>query len=249
MKGLEGRVALVTGASRGIGRACALALAGEGCSVAVNYLGNKGKANEVARLARKAGGAAISVKADVANHAEVRKMASAIRKELGEVEILVSNAGIHQHLKTWELTPDDWGRVIGTNLTGIFNCANVFAPSMIERGWGRIVNVASMIAYTGTDHEIHYAASKGGAVSATKALALELAPHGVRVNAVAPGYIETDMLAFDSAAEREAFQAKVPMARFGKPSEVADVVVYLCSDRSSYITGQIIHVNGGIALY
>jgi 3-oxoacyl-[acyl-carrier protein] reductase len=248
MKDLEGRTALVTGSSRGIGRAIAIALAGEGASVVVNYIRSDAKARDVVSKIRSAGGEATAIKADVSDIAEVRKMRIEIGKKFGEVDVLVNNAGIHQHLKSLELEIADWERVIGTNLTSIFNTANVFAPAMKKAKWGRIVNVASVIAYLGTDHEVHYAASKGGAVSATKALALELAPYGVRVNAVAPGYIDTDMTKFSSEKERKLCLAKVPMGRLGLPSEIADAVAFLCSEKASYITGSVIHVNGGLAL-
>jgi len=248
MKDLEGRTALVTGASRGIGRAVAIALANEGASVVVNYVKSDAKARDVVRDIISAGGEATAIKADVSDIAEVKKMRASIVKKYGEVEILVNNAGIHQHLKSWELGIADWERVIGTNLTSIFNTANVFAPAMKKAKWGRVVNVASVIAYLGTDHEVHYAASKGGAVSATKALALELAPYGVRVNAVAPGYIDTDMTKFSSEKERKFYLAKVPMGRLGEPSEIADAVAFLCSEKASYITGSVLHVNGGLAL-
>jgi 3-oxoacyl-[acyl-carrier protein] reductase len=247
MKDLEGRTALVTGASRGIGRAVAIALAGEGASVVVNYIESDAKARDVVSKIRDAGGEAMAMKADVSDIAEVKKMRAAIVKRYGEVEILVNNAGIHQHLKSWELGIADWEKVIGTNLTSIFNTANVFAPAMKKAKWGRVVNVASVIAYLGTDHEMHYAASKGGAVSATKALALELAPYGVRVNAVAPGYIDTDMTKFSSEKEKKFYLAKVPMGRLGEPSEIADAVAFLCSEKASYITGSVLHVNGGLA--
>ncbi|MFH0815202.1 MAG: 3-oxoacyl-ACP reductase family protein [Methanobacteriota archaeon] len=248
MKDLEGRTALVTGASRGIGRAIAFALASEGASVAVNYLKSGSKAREVVREIRSAGGEAVAIKANVSDIAEVKKMRVEILKRFGEVEVLINNAGIHQHLKSWELDIADWENVIGTNLTSIFNTANVFAPAMKKAKWGRIVNVASVIAYVGTDHEMHYAASKGGCISATKAIALELAPHGVRVNAVAPGYIDTDMTKFSSEKERRFHLAKIPMGRLGVTSEIADAVAFLCSEKASYITGSVLHVNGGLAL-
>ena len=232
MKDLEGRTALVTGASRGIGRATAISLAREGASVVVNYLNSDAKARDVVREIRSAGGEAIAVRADVSDIKQVRKMRAAITSKFGEAEILVNNAGIHQHLKSWELGIADWEKVIGTNLTSIFNTANVFAPDMKSARWGRIVNVASVIAYLGTDHEVHYAASKGGAVSATKALALELAPYGVRVNAVAPGYIDTDMTKFSSEKERRFNLAKIPMGRLAEPSEIADAVVFLWSEKA-----------------
>lgn len=249
MSDIKGKIALVTGSSRGIGRAVALALAGEGDKVVVNYMKNKEKAKEVATLIKEEGGEALVVKADVSNYQDVERMKNKVQEGFGDVQILVNNAGIHQHLKSWELSNEDWDRVIGINLTGVFNCAKAFASDMISKKWGRIVNISSVIAYIGTDHEIHYAASKGGVVSATKSLALELAPYNIRVNAVSPGYIQTDMTKFSSEEERRFHLEKIPLRRLGEPSEIADAVVFLCSERASYITGQVLHVNGGMAFF
>lgn len=243
----EGKTALVTGASRGIGRACALALAREGAFVMVNYSQGMDKAEDTVSQIQDAGGKAAAVQADVSSPEQVELMKEKCLELCSGVDLLVNNAGIHQHLKTWELSFEDWQRVIGVNLSGVFNCAKAFIPEMRKNRWGRIVNIASVIAHTGTDHEIHYAASKGGVVSATKALALELAPYSVRANAVSPGLIETDMLQFESEEEKKRYLAQIPQGRVGKPSEIADAVVFLCSEQSSYITGQILHVNGGFA--
>jgi 3-oxoacyl-[acyl-carrier protein] reductase len=174
-------------------------------------------------------------------------MKNKIHEFVDPVDILVNNAGIHQHLKSWELSNEDWDRVIGVNLTGVFNCSKAFAPDMMEKKWGRIVNISSVIAYLGTDHEVHYAASKGGVLSATKSLALELAPHGITVNAVSPGYIETDMTKFENEEEKKYYLEKIPLARLGKPQDIAHAVVFLCSTTATYITGETIHVNGGLA--
>ncbi len=249
MGDIKGKLALVTGSSRGIGRAVALALAGEGGKVVVNYMKNKEKAEEVATLINEQGGEALVVKADVSNYQEVERMKNEVQDGFGDVNILVNNAGIHQHLKSWELSKEDWDRVIGINLTGVFNCSKAFTPHMISKKWGRIVNISSVIAYIGTDHEIHYAASKGGVVSATKSLALEMAPYNVRVNAVSPGYIKTDMTKFTSEEEKRYYLEKIPLHRLGEPYEIADAVVFLCSERSSYITGQVLHINGGLAFF
>jgi 3-oxoacyl-[acyl-carrier protein] reductase len=246
---IKGKTALVTGSSRGIGEATALALSDEGAVVVVNYVKSKEKAEAVVRRITENGAEAISVKADVSDPIDVENMKKRIFDELGEVNILVNNAGIHQHLKTWELTSKDWHRVIDVNLTSVFNCSKAFAPEMMSKKWGKIVNISSVIAYMGTDHEIHYAASKGGVVSATKSLALELAPYNITVNAVAPGYIKTDMTKFSSEEERKYYLDQIPMRRLGNPSDIADCVVFLCSENSSYITGQVIHVNGGLAFY
>lgn len=247
MDKMKGRIALVTGSSRGIGRATAIALAREGGFVVVNYMKNRENAMEVASLIREEGGEAMTVAADVSRAEAVEKMRDKVHENAGEIDILVNNAGIHQHLKTWEMSHEDWNRVIAVNLSGVFNCSKAFVPDMKSREWGRIVNITSVIAFIGTDHEIHYAASKGGVVSVTKSLALELAPYNTTVNAIAPGYIETDMTKFSSEEERGYYLQKIPLGRLGKPSEIADAVIFLCSDNSSYITGQVIHVNGGLA--
>ncbi|UCG71203.1 MAG: 3-oxoacyl-ACP reductase FabG [Thermoplasmata archaeon] len=244
---MEDKVALVTGSSRGIGKAVAIALAKEKAKVVVNYVKNKEKAEEVVSQIRDEGGEAMMIEADVSDSKEVERMRDRVHKEMGEVNILVNNAGIHQHLKSWELSNEDWNTVLGVNLTGVFNCAKTFAQNMMTKKWGRIVNISSVIAYIGTDHEVHYAASKGGVVSATKSLAMELAPYNIRVNAVSPGYIETDMTKFSSAEEKGYYLEKIPLGRLGAPSEIADTVIFLCSERSSYITGEVIQVNGGLA--
>ncbi|UCF07480.1 MAG: beta-ketoacyl-ACP reductase [Thermoplasmata archaeon] len=247
MTGLKGKTAVVTGSSRGIGRACALELAGEGAVVAVNYEKNKDKARETVTLIDELGGEAVVIPADVSSPEEVEKMKNKIHDFVGPVDILVNNAGIHQHLKSWELSFKDWNRVLGVNLSGVFNCSKAFAPDMMERKWGRIVNISSVIAYIGTDHEVHYAASKGGVVSVTKSLALELAPYSITVNAVSPGYIETDMTTFSSEEEKKFYIGKIPLGRLGQPKDIAHAVVFLCSDSATYITGETIHVNGGLA--
>jgi 3-oxoacyl-[acyl-carrier protein] reductase len=244
---IEGKVALVTGSSRGIGRAVAIALAKEKAKVVVNYVKNREKASEVVSNITKEGGEAMMIEADVSNSKQVERMKESVHSKMGEVDILVNNAGIHQHLKSWELSDEDWNTVLGVNLTGVFNCAKAFAPDMITKNWGRIVNISSVIAYIGTDHEVHYAASKGGVVSATKSLAMELAPYNIRVNAVSPGYIETDMTKFSSEEEKAHYLKKIPLGRLGTPFEIADSVVFLCSRRSSYITGEVLQVNGGLA--
>jgi 3-oxoacyl-[acyl-carrier protein] reductase len=247
LKDLENKIALVTGSSRGIGSATALAMAEEGAKVVVNYEKNKEKAHEVVSQIKERGGEAISLKADVSISSEVENMKNQIEEQMGLVDILVNNAGIHQHLKSWELSSDDWSRVLGVNLTSVFNCSKAFTPHMMKEKWGKIVNISSVIAYIGTDHEVHYAASKGGVISATKSLALELAPYNVRVNAVSPGYIETDMTKFSNEEEKKFYLEKIPLKRLGDPKEIADCVVFLCSNKSSYITGQVIQVNGGLA--
>jgi len=222
-------------------------LADEGAKVVVNYVKNKEKAQEVVSQIQEGGGEAIAICADVSQAQDVESMKNEVEEDIGPVNILVNNAGIHQHLKSWEMTSSDWDNVMGVNLTGVFNCIKAFIPNMRAQKWGKIVNISSVIAYIGTDHEVHYAASKGGVISATKSLALELAPYNIRVNAVSPGYIETDMTKFSDDKEKQFYLKKIPLRRLGAPSEIADCVVFLCSGRSSYITGQVIQVNGGLA--
>ena len=222
-------------------------MADEGAKVVVNYVKNKEKAQEVVSQIQEGGGEAIAICADVSQAQDVESMKNEVEEDIGPVNILVNNAGIHQHLKSWEMTSSDWDNVMGVNLTGVFNCIKAFIPNMRAQKWGKIVNISSVIAYIGTDHEVHYAASKGGVISATKSLALELAPYNIRVNAVSPGYIETDMTKFSDDKEKQFYLEKIPLRRLGTPSEIADCVVFLCSGRSSYITGQVIQVNGGLA--
>jgi 3-oxoacyl-[acyl-carrier protein] reductase len=247
MNELKGKIALVTGSSRGIGSATALALAREGAKVIVNYEKNKEKALGVVNQISEIGREVMAIQADVSKASDVDEMKKEVEERMGHVNILINNAGIHQHLKSWELSSEDWSRVMGVNLTGVFNCVKAFTPHMMEEKWGKIVNISSVIAHIGTDHEVHYAASKGGVVSATRSLALELAPYKIRVNAVSPGYIETDMTKFESEEEKQFYLEKIPLKRLGDPVEIADCVVFLCSKRSSYITGQVIQVNGGLA--
>ena len=247
--GLDDRIALVTGASRGIGRAIAIRLAEEGCDVAVNYNTSKDAAEEVLMVIRGTGRRSVAVQADVASPEQVEAMVTTVEGELGPVDILVNNAGIHKHHKSWEMSVEDWDRIIGVNLTGAYLTSRLLGPRMAERGWGRIVNISSIVADIGSDHEAHYTASKAGMHGLTKSLALELSPKGVTVNAVSPGWIRTDMTADVVEEEWDEALAEIPMGRIGEPEEIASVVAYLSSPESSYVTGQVLHVNGGAGLY
>lgn len=247
--GLSGKVALVTGASRGIGRGIALALAREGCDVAVNYSKGKAGAQAVAKDISGMGRKAIVVQADVSDEAQVDSMKAAIHKVLGPIDILVNNAGIHQHLKFWELSRKDWDRVIAVNLTGPFLVTKAFIDDMKARKAGRVIIISSIIGLIGTDHEAHYAASKAGLLGMTKSMALELAPYGITVNAIAPGWIDTDMTAETSKQDAEALLKKVPIKRIGMPDDIARAVVFLASKDTDWMTGETVHVNGGWGLY
>ncbi|MDO9537747.1 MAG: 3-oxoacyl-ACP reductase family protein [Thermoplasmata archaeon] len=243
------KVAVVTGASRGIGRGIALELAEAGVDIAIIYRTEEDKAGEVASLISKMGRKVIAIKCDVSDDDDVVRMHDAVMKKFGKVNFLINNAGIHQHLKSWELGEEDWHRVMDVNVTGTFLVTKAFTPHMIEKKSGRIVNISSCVAFTGTDHEVHYAASKGAVFSLTKSLALELAQYGINVNAIAPGYIETDMVVFDGVHDRGTVLKTIPQHRLGQPIDIGRAVRFLCSEDSNYITGQVIHVNGGLIMY
>lgn len=247
---LEKKVALVTGASRGIGRGIALEMAREGADVIVNYNNSKEKANEVARSIEAVGRRSLVVKADISNQNEVEAMRKSVLAEFdGGVDILVNNAGIHHHLKSWEIDQAEWKRILEVNVDGAFLCTNAFDPEMRTKNWGRIINISSIDAFTGTDHEAHYGSSKAALLGLTRSLALELAPYNITVNAIAPGWFETDMTAGTTGEKRRKALERVPLGRMGQPIEIGYVAAFLASDRANYITGQTIHVNGGEAMF
>jgi 3-oxoacyl-[acyl-carrier protein] reductase len=246
---MAGKVALVTGASRGIGRAVALRLATDGMDVVVNYLNEAAKAARVVEEIEESGARALSFQADVSRESEVSAMLDAVRQALGPIDILVNNAGIYRRSTLEELTADAWEETLQVNLKGSFLCARGAARDMVRSGWGRIVNLSSQIGFLGTEHGAHYAASKAGIVGLTKSLARELAPHGITVNAVAPGAIETDIIGGDTPEVRARRNEAIPLGRVGQPEEVAAVVAFLCSEDAAYITGETIHVNGGYLMH
>ena len=245
----ENKVAVITGASRGIGKGIALELARNGASIAIVYRSEEDKAKQVQAEIESMGQEAIIIKCDVSNSEDVKKLYDTVMDKWNRADFVINNAGIHQHLKSWELSEEDWRRVIDVNLTGAFLVSKAFTPHMLEKKSGRIVHISSCVAFTGTDHEVHYAASKGGLFSLTKSHALELAGHGINVNAIAPGYIDTDMLVFDEVHPLDTVLKSIPKNRLGQPQDIARVVKFLCSADSDYITGQVIHVNGGLIMY
>lgn len=246
---LKGRTAVVTGGSRGIGRAIVLALAEEGADVAVNYVSNEAAATQVIDEIEQRGRKGVAVRADVSDYEETRRMAGEVGKALGPVDILVNNAGVTSDKTFVKMDHDAWRRVLSINLDGVFNCTKVFVGPMIERGWGRIVNITSVIGQIGNFGQANYAASKAGVTAMTKSLARELAGKGVTVNAVAPGFIETEMVDTIPERVRQRLLEQIPLKRFGRAEEVARAVVYLVSPDGDYITGAELPINGGLLMH
>ena len=245
---LDGKCALVTGASRGIGRAVALKLAAEGAKVALNFAGNEAAANEVRQEIEAAGGQAILVKADVANEAAVQEMVQKTADAFGRIDILVNNAGITRDGLLARMKEEDWDAVLSTNLKGVFLTTKAVAKLMMKQRAGRIVNMASVVGVTGNAGQANYSAAKAGVIGFTKTIARELASRGVPVNAVAPGFIDTDMTSVLSDKAKEAALAGIPLGRMGTPEDIAAAVLFLASDQASYVTGQVLHVDGGMVM-
>ena len=245
-KKLAGKVCLITGASRGIGRSCALALAEAGANVAVNYRSSKKGAEETCKQLRDLGVTSNTYHADVSHDDECQEMIEQIIHDMGPVDILVNNAGITRDKSFLKMTRDMWNEVLGVNLNGPFNITQKVLPMMIEEGWGRIINIASIVGQTGNFGQSNYAVTKGGIISFTMTLAREVARKGVTVNAVAPGFIETDMTADMPDSALNTVKAMIPIGRLGKAEEVAGAVVFLASPEASYISGQVLAVNGGM---
>jgi len=240
-----GKTALVTGGSRGIGRACCIRLARAGANVAINFFSNEQAAVETARLVKAAGGTALAVRGDVSVSDDVERMVADVTDRLGPVDLLVNNAGVFDYVPHTETTREIWKRTLDVNLTGAFLVTWAVKDGMVARGFGRIVNMSSISALDPRPMSIAYAASKAGLVGLTKSLAAALAPHGIRVNAVAPGLIETEILDGVEPATLQWLIDATPMKRIGTPEEIADLVFFLLSDESRFTTGQTIVSDGG----
>lgn len=245
---LQGKVAVVTGASRGIGRAIAVELADQGATIIVNYAGNQDAANETVKLITAKGGVADLYQADVSNGDDINKMFKEILARYGKVDILVNNAGITRDNLLMRMKEDDWDKVISTNLKGVYNCTKAVCRSMMKQKSGKIINIASVVGQTGNAGQSNYAAAKAGVIGFTKSMAKELASRGINVNAIAPGYIKTDMTAALSSETKDEFIKVIPLGREGFPSDVAKAVLFLASDDSNYITGQVLNVDGGMIM-
>ena len=245
---LENKGAVVTGGSRGIGRAVAEALAAEGATVAVIYAGNTKAAEDTVRAIEEAGGKAFAVQCDVADEAAVTDMVKMVHEKLGTIDVFVNNAGITRDGLLMRMKREDWDAVLSTNLTGVYNCTKAVTKIMMKQRSGSIINMTSVVGETGNAGQANYAAAKAGVIGFTKSVAKELASRNIRVNAVAPGCIDTDMTSVLSDAVKEEMIKSIPLGRTAAPEEVAQAVVFLASQKAGYITGQTLNVDGGMVM-
>ncbi|WP_294406880.1 3-oxoacyl-[acyl-carrier-protein] reductase [uncultured Clostridium sp.] len=245
---LKGKCALVTGASRGIGKAIALKLASLGANLVLNYRSSEAEALEVEKAVKDMGVDAISVKGDISKLADVENLVAAAKEKFGAVDIMVNNAGITKDTLILRMKEEDFDKVIDINLKGVFNCLKTITPIMVRQKHGKIINLSSVVGISGNAGQVNYAASKAGVIGMTKSLAKEVGSRGINVNAVAPGFIETDMTDVLGDKYKEEIKKNIPLKKLGKPEDVADVVAFLASESSDYITGQVIHVDGGMLM-
>lgn len=244
---LTGKTAVVTGASRGIGKAIALKLAEQGVNVVVNYVRNEQEGLKLVKEIADLGVRALAVKADVSVFSEAAHLINLAKEEFGSLDILVNNAGITRDGLIMRMSEEDFSRVVQVNLNGVFNCSRHAVPMMVKQRSGRIINITSIAGILGNAGQVNYAASKAGIIGLTKSLAKEVGSRGITVNAVAPGFIETDMTVELSDKLKETIKENIALKRFGKPENIADTVLFLASDTGEYITGQVICVDGGMA--
>ncbi|HIT63217.1 MAG TPA: 3-oxoacyl-[acyl-carrier-protein] reductase [Candidatus Ventrimonas merdavium] len=242
------KIAVVTGASRGIGREIAKTLAAKGATVIVNYNGSAAKAEEVVKEIEEAGGKAEAVQCNVSEFAKAGELMDYVVKKYGRVDILVNNAGITRDNLLMKMSEEDFDAVINTNLKGAFNCIKQISRQMLKQKSGRIVNISSVSGVMGNAGQVNYSASKAGVIGMTKAVARELASRGITCNAVAPGFIVTEMTDVLADSVKEAVTGQIPMKKFGETKDVANLVAFLASDEAAYITGQVICVDGGMAM-
>lgn len=242
---MKGKVALISGSSRGIGKAIAFQLAAMGAKVVINYKEGDVEARETTEELRRLGREVLLARADISDPAQVETLFSETEAKLGPVAILINNAGVTRDRTFRKMEKSDWDAVIRVNLDGAFICTKRVVEPMIEAGWGRIINITSVIGQSGNFGQVNYAASKAGLIGMTKALSRELAPKGITVNAIAPGFIATEMVAAIPADIQARICSRITLNRFGTPNDVADMATHLCAETSNYITGQVFNVDGG----
>lgn len=245
---LKGKTAVVTGASRGIGRAVALELAEQGANVVVNYSGSEAKAHEVVEAIKEMGGQAIAVRANVGNSEDVQTMMKEALSQFDTIDILVNNAGITRDNLLMRMKEDEWDDVLNINLKGVFNATKAVTRQMMKQRSGRIINIASIVGVMGNAGQANYVAAKAGVIGLTKSTARELSSRNITVNAIAPGFITTDMTDKLTEEIKAEMLKQIPLARFGEAKDIAAVVSFLASEKSAYITGQTIHVDGGMVM-
>lgn len=242
------KIVLITGASRGIGAACAQLFAKDGWSVAVNYCASEERAQQVCGAIREAGGIALPVQADVADGEQVAAMVQQVERELGPIDVLVNNAGIAWEGLLTDMKEEEWDRVLSVNLKGVYHCCRAVLPSMVHRHSGRIINISSMWGQVGASCEVAYSASKAGVIGLTRALAKEMGPSGITVNAIAPGVIDTEMNACYDEETMQALKEETPLMRLGTGEDVARAVLFLAGPGGDFITGQVLGVSGGFVI-
>ena len=245
---LQGKVALITGSSRGIGEVIARRLATEGVRVAINYRTSEDAANRVVQSIIGSGGEAFAVGADVSQEQEARSLIERVLEQWQQLDILVNNAGITRDRLLMRMTSDEWDEVLNVNLRGAYLCVKFALPHMVRQRHGRIINISSVVGLAGNAGQANYAASKAGLIGFTKAIAREIASRNITVNALAPGYITTEMVEKLPEEVKKQILARIPLGRFGEPENVAETVTFLCSDEAGYITGQVITIDGGLTM-